>query len=416
MKKLSLGTKVTIGFVVGVILGLIFKEKIEIIKPLGDLFLSLIKMIVVPIVLFSIVSGITSLSDLTKLKRIGGKVILFYTFTTLCAALVGLFVANVLHPGSGLKIDALVTNASEYKAQAAKPVMQTILDMIPINPFSALVEGNLIQVIIFAVFVGVAMVVIGEKAAPMKRFFDSGTQVMYKVTDMVMKISPIGVAALIAVAVGDYGAKVFGPIASLIVTDYVGLILICFVFYALIIKFYVKMDLITFYKIVLMKIWPMTASTTSSSGTLPVTMSVVEKDFGVSKKLTGFSLPLGATINMDGAVNYYAIATIFVAQIYGVNFSFAEQLTILLLATLISIGSPGIPGGGIVMTIMLLTTMGLPVEIMGLIAGIYRILDTGHTTLNVTGDVVGTLAVAKSERLWSKSKEEDGELSTAKPV
>jgi Na+/H+-dicarboxylate symporter len=402
MKKLSLGTKVAIGFVIGILLGIMFKDKILWIKPFGDLFLNLIKMIVVPLVLFSIVSGIATLSDVTKLRRIGGKVMLFYTITTICAGTIGLLVANIIKPGAGLDLAGIVTDTGEYKATETPNFLETLVGLVPTNPFAAMFNGNLMQIIIFAAFVGIAMVTIGEKAAPFQKFFESGAQVMYKVTDMVMKYSPIGVAALMAVTVAEYGSKILGPITGLIVADYIGIILICFVLYPLILKFYVKMNLGTFYKTVATKIWPITASTTSSSGTLPVTMKVTENDFGVSKKLSGFSLPLGATVNMDGAVNYFAIAVIFVAQIYGVDLTLTQQITTLFLATLISIGAPGIPGGGIVLTIMLLTAMGLPLEIMGLVAGIYRIIDIGHTSLNVTGDVVGTLAVAKSENLLNQ--------------
>ncbi|ASN04278.1 dicarboxylate/amino acid:cation symporter [Virgibacillus necropolis] len=416
MKKMSLSTKVLIGFVLGIIIALIFKEKATVVKPLGDLFLNLIKMIVVPLVFFSIVSGITSMNNFTKLKRIGGKVLLFYIATTICAGTIGLLVANLISPGSSVTLDEIEVKPGQFEEEATPSVVDTIVSMFPTNPFNSLVEGNLMQVIVFSIFLGISMVLLGDKVQTFKKFFDNGAEVMYKITDIVMKFSPIGVAALIATTIGEYGAKVLGSITALIIADYVGLLLICFGLYALIIKFFVKMKLGTFYKSAL-KIWPITASTTSSSGTLPYTMEVVERDLGVSKSLTGFSLPLGATINMDGAVNYFAIAVIFVAQIYGIELTITQQITTILLATLISVGAPGIPGGGIVMTIMLLTTMGLPLEIMGLIAGIYRVIDMGHTSLNVTGDMVCTLAVAKSENLISDTKPgENSEDINAKVV
>lgn len=404
-KKLSLGMKVFIGFGIGIILGIILRENATYVKPLGDLFLILIQMLVIPLVFFSIVNGITTISDFTKLRRIGAKVLFFYVITTVIAGTIGLFVANVIKPGKNINIGNISGVSEEFEPTTAPSFVETILSMFPTNPFNSLMEGNLIQIIIFSIFFGIAIVLVGERAKVIKDLFNNGAEVMFKLTEIVMKFSPIGVAALIAATIGEYGAKVLGAIAGLIIADYIGLIIICFVVYALIIKFVVKMNVPYFYRNA-SKIWPLTLSTTSSAGSLPYTMSIVENDFGVPRSLTGFSLPLGATINMDGAVNYFAIAVVFVAQLYGVELTLMEQVTTLLLATIISIGAPGIPGGGIVMTIMLLTTMGLPIEIMGLIAGIYRIIDMGHTTLNVTGDIVCTLAVAKSENMLDEAKED----------
>lgn len=410
-KNISLSVKVFIGFGIGILLALIFKEKAMIIKPLGDLFLILIQMLVIPLVFFSIVNGITTISDFTKLRRIGSKVLLFYIMTTIIAGTIGLIVANIIKPGKNFNLSEVSSSTEKFETAETPSIVDTILSMFPTNPFTSLMEGNLIQVIIFSIFLGVAIVLLDDKANTFRSFFNDGAEVMFKITDIVMRFSPIGVAALIATTLGEYGPKVLGSITGLIIADYVGLLIICFGVYALIIKFFVQMNLSTFYRGAA-KIWPITISTTSSSGSLPYTMEIVEKDLGVHKSLTGFSLPLGATINMDGAVNYFAIAVIFVAQIYGIDLTITEQITTLLLATLISIGAPGIPGGGIIMTIMLLTTMGLPIEIMGLIAGIYRIIDMGHTTLNVTGDMVCTLAVAKSENLLQTKTVKEGTEDT----
>jgi len=254
------------------------------------------------------------------------------------------------------------------------------------------------QIIVFALFFGISITLIGEKAAKFNVLMKEGTEIMYKMTAIVMAFSPIGVAALIACTIGEYGFKIFGPLAKFIMTDYLALIAVIVLMYLAMLKFIAKIPLRYFFKHI-GQIWLVTASTTSSAGTLPVTIRVTEQKFGVANELSQFTLPLGATINMNGAVVYYSAAIIFISQIYGVNLSIYQQLMIIVLTTLVSIGSPGIPGGGIVMTIMLLSTMGLPMEIVGLIAGIYRIIDMGHTTLNVTGDVVSTLCIARKEGL-----------------
>lgn len=397
LKKMQLSTKVFIGFALGILLGLIFKEKILIIKPLGDLFLRLIKMIVVPLVFFSIISGITSMGDIQKLKKVGTKTLLYYIVTTGIAGIIGIIVARTLKPGTGFVLDQVAKGSVEMKA--IPKFSEVILNMVPINPFEALVKGDLMQVIIFSIFLGIGITLAGKKAEKFKEIFDAGSQAMYKVTNIVMEFSPIGVTALIASSVGEYGLKIFGPLGKFIIADYVAMLTVILVLYSFMLKFIAKVSIKDFYRII-PKIWAVTASTTSSSGTLPVTIRVAEEDFGVKEELASFTLPLGATMNMNGAVGYLAVATIFVAQIYGIDMSITQQAMLILMTTMIAVGAPGIPGGGIVLTVMLLGTMGLPADIMGLIAGIYRIIDMGHTSLNVTGDVVSTLCIARSENMF----------------
>lgn len=401
LKKMQLSTKVFIGFALGILLGLIFKEKILVLKPLGDLFLRLIKMIVVPLVFFSIISGITSMGDIQKLRKVGTKTLIYYIITTGIAGVIGIIVARALKPGAGFVLDQVTKGSVEMKA--VPKLSEVILNMVPINPFASLVKGDLMQVIIFSIFLGVGITLAGKKAEKFKDIFDAGSQAMYKVTNIVMEFSPIGVTALIASSVGEYGLKIFGPLGKFILADYVAMLAVLFILYSLMLKFIAKISVKDFYRI-MPKIWAVTASTTSSSGTLPITIKVSEEDFNVKEELASFTLPLGATMNMNGAVGYLAVATIFVAQIYGIEITISQQAMLILMTTLIAVGAPGIPGGGIVLTVMLLGTMGLPADIMGLIAGIYRIIDMGHTSLNVTGDVVSTLCIARSENMF-KSKD-----------
>ena len=374
MKKLGLSTRVFIGFGLGILLGVIFGEKVLVIKIIGDIFLKLIKMLTVPLVFFSIISGITNLTDVNKLKRVGAKILGMYVVTTLLAGFIGLGIAHLINPGVGFQIDSSAIGS--YEATAMNSVSDTLLAMVPDNIINAMANANMMGIIIFCAIFGCAMVMLGTKVSVVKDFIVQTTDIMYKMTAIIMETSPFGVCALMACAIGQYGTKIFGPLGKFILCDYLNCAVIVFVMYFLILKFMGKVKFPYFMRKIL-PLWAMTAATTSSSGSLPVTMRITRDDFKVEEELYGFSLPLGAT--------------------YGVPLTLTQEITIVILATLISVGSPGIPGGGIVMTIMLLTTMGLPVDIMGMIAGIYKIIDIAHTTINCTGDVVSTIAVARSE-------------------
>jgi Na+/H+-dicarboxylate symporter len=317
------------------------------------------------------------------------------------AGIIGLIIANVVQPGAGVDLN-MIQASSKFQAKEMPTLANTLLDMFPANPIKSMVDGNLMQIIVFSLFLGVSLTMLGEKGKKVIDLFGAGTEAMYKMTAIVMEFSPIGVAALMACSIGEYGIKIFGPLGKFIMTDYLGLLTVIILMYIPMLKFVAKVPIGYFFKKVL-QIWMVTASTTSSSGTLPVTIGVTKKRFGVPDEIAEFILPLGATMNMNGAVVYYSAAVMFVSQIYGIHMDLSQQILTIILATIISIGSPGIPGGGIVMTIMLLTTMGLPMEIVGMIAGIYRIIDMGHTTLNVTGDVVTSLCISRGEKALNDS-------------
>ncbi len=405
--KIGLTGRVFIGFALGIILGIIFREKITVISFIGTIFLNLVKMNVVPLIFFSIVSGVASMSDVTKLKKIGIKTVIYYIVTTILASCIGLFIANTVHPGNGLDMSSLVSTETA-EASAMPSITETLTDMFPSNIVSSMADGNLMQIIIFSVFLGVALVMLGERAEKAKRAFSFASDVMCKITDIVMQFSPIGVCALMACVTGQYGTDVFGPLAKFILCVFGSQIIVLVVLYSIMLKFIAKVPLKQFYK-KMIPVWLMTLSTTSSSATLPLSTKTTTKDFGVSDQLAGFTLPLGATINMNGAVCFYAIATIFVAQIYGVDFGIVKQISLILLTTCISVGSPGIPGGAIVMTTMLLSNMGLPLDAVGVLAGINRLIDMGDTSLNVTGDIVSTLCIARTEKMYEKNEENASE-------
>lgn len=394
-KKLSLATKTFIGFGLGIVIGLVFGEKATIVKPLGTIFLNMIKMIVVPMVFFSITAGVASLGDLKKLRNIGVKVVGLYALTSALCVGLGLIMANIINPGKGFDLTAL-SQSTDYEAQAMPSIIDTLIDMFPSNIFTSFTNTNMLQIIVFSVFLGVALIMMGKEGERLLAGVQSCANAMYKITAIVMEFSPIGVCALLADSVGAYGLKIFGPLGKLILTVYASDVILVLLMYipmvALLAKFPVKKWLQGIWKV-----WVVTASTTSSSGSLPITTSVTNDKFGVSSELSSFSLPLGATINMNGGCIYYAAAIVMTAQIYGMNLTPSALVNIIISTVLVAMGCPGVPGGAIIMTTILLTNMGLPLEIVGLIAGIFRLIDMANTTFNVTGDVVTTMVVARSE-------------------
>ncbi|RHP58442.1 dicarboxylate/amino acid:cation symporter [Clostridium sp. AF29-8BH] len=394
-KKLSLATKTFIGFGLGIVIGLVFGEKATIVKPLGTIFLNMIKMIVVPMVFFSITAGVASLGDLKKLRNIGVKVVGLYALTSALCVELGLIMANIINPGKGFDLTAL-SQSTDYEAQAMPSIIDTLIDMFPSNIFTSFTNTNMLQIIVFSVFLGVALIMMGKEGERLLAGVQSCANAMYKITAIVMEFSPIGVCALLADSVGAYGLKIFGPLGKLILTVYASDVILVLLMYipmvALLAKFPVKKWLQGIWKV-----WVVTASTTSSSGSLPITTSVTNDEFGVSSELSSFSLPLGATINMNGGCIYYAAAIVMTAQIYGMNLTPSALVNIIISTVLVAMGCPGVPGGAIIMTTILLTNMGLPLEIVGLIAGIFRLIDMANTTFNVTGDVVTTMVVARSE-------------------
>lgn len=398
-KKLSLAVKTFIGFGLGIVIGLIFGEKATVLKPLGTIFLNMIKMIVVPMVFFSITAGVASLGDLRKLRNIGVKVVGLYAITSAISVAIGLVMANITNPGKGFDMSAL-TSGTQYEAQEMPSVIDTIIDAFPSNIFNSFANANMLQIIVFSIFLGVALIMLGEEGKRLSTAIQGLANVMYKITGIVMEFSPIGVCALLADSVGAYGLKIFGPLGKLILTVYASDVILVLLMYVPMVALLARFPLGKFFKSI-WKVWVVTASTTSSSGTLPVTTSVTNDDFGVSPELSSFSLPLGATINMNGGCIYYAAAIVLTAQIYGMALTPAALVNIVVSTVLVAMGCPGVPGGAIIMTTILLTNMGLPLEIVGMIAGIFRLIDMANTTFNVTGDVVTTMVVARSENMIS---------------
>lgn len=397
-KKLSLAAKTFIGFGIGIVIGLIFKENATILAPLGDIFLNMIQMIVVPMVFLSITAGVASLGDLRKLRNIGVKVVGIYAITSALSVCIGLIMANLINPGKGFDM-SLLSGETAYEAQEMPSIVDTLVGMFPSNIFRAFTEANMLQIIVFSVFLGIALIILGQRGERLISAIQDMTEAMYKITGIVMKFSPIGVAALLAESVGEYGLSIFGPLGKLILTVYASDVILVVLMYVPMVALLARFPLGKFFRNI-WRLWVVTASTTSSSGSLPVSTSIANEDFKVSPELSAFSLPLGATINMNGGCIYYAAAIVLTAQMYQIDLSPAALINIVISTVLVAMGCPGVPGGAIIMTTILLTNMGMPLEVVGLIAGIFRLIDMANTTFNCTGDVVTTLVVARSENLF----------------
>lgn len=406
--RLNLVTQIFIAFVAAIVLGAVFGSSISFVQPLGDLFLRLIKFIIAPLILATLVVGVASNSDTKQLGRVGIKTLAYYLVTTGIAVVIGLAIAFAIQPGKGVNI-ATDNMDSEVVEQEEQDVITTLLNIIPENPFTALTEGNILQIIFFALFIGIAITLVGEKAQPVFRFFDGFAEIMYKITGIVMKLAPIGIFGLLAPIVGEYGLSVLMPLIKIILAVLIACLVHAAIVYSSAVKMFAKMNPLKFFK----GISPaaiVAFSTASSAGTLPVTMKNTEENLGVSNRISSFVLPLGATINMDGTAIYQGAAVIFIAQFYGLDLTFIEMLTVVLMTVLASIGTAGVPGAGLVMLTMVLTSIGLPLEGIALIAGVDRILDMMRTTVNIVGDASAAVVVAGTEKeLLENAREETEE-------
>lgn len=412
-KKMQLTTKILLGLVLGIIVGMLLQGNQSAadtyIKPLGTLFLNMIRMIIVPLVFSSLIVGAASIGDPKALGRIGGKTLGYYLVTTAVAVLIGLALSTILKPGAGL---VLPVDAAQDPAEVPS-IISTFLNMIPANPLKGLVDGNILQVIVFALFLGIGSTALpNDVSKPFIKFFDSLAEIMYKITALIMKFAPFGVFGLIVPVVTQYGLDVLMPLSMVIIAVYLGCIIHAVVVYSTAVKVFAKISPLKFFK----GIAPaaITAfSTTSSSGTLPVTIKNTRDNLGVSEKISSFVLPLGATINMDGTALYQGVCALFLAQVYGMDLSMGQMLTIVATATLGSIGTAGVPGAGFIMLTLVLQSVGLPLEGLVLIAGIDRILDMARTSVNVIGDASCAVVVAASENELDMSATDDNAVTQA---
>ena len=408
-KKIGLTTKIFIALLAGAVFGIVLcymvpsghvKDDIiveRILYVVGQGFIRLMKMLVVPLVFCSLVCGSMAIGDTKKLGTVGVRTLIFYLFTTALAITVALSVGNIINPGIGLDMSAIKSNAAEVEEMVATSLSDTILNIIPDNPLNSLASGNMLQIIVFALIVGIILAKLGERTETVGNFFSQFNDIMMEMTMMVMSLAPVGVFCLIARTFANIGFSAFVPLAKYMVGVLLALAIQCFIVYLGLLKVFTGLNPFKFIK----NFFPVMAfafSTATSNATIPLSIDTLAKKMGVSKKISSFTIPLGATINMDGTAIMQGVAVVFAAQAFGIQLDMMDYLTVIGTATLASIGTAGVPSVGLVTLTMVFNSVGLPVEAIGLIMGIDRILDMTRTAVNITGDAVCTTIVAHQNK------------------
>ena len=395
-KKLSLAAQIFIALVLAVIVGLALQSKADFaaayIKPFGTIFLNLVKFIVGPIVLFSIMAGVVSMRDIKKVGQIGGITVVYYFCTTAVATAIGLVIANLFKNG----FPVLETSSLTYEAPAATAPMDVLVNIFPNNFLAPITEANMLQVIVMALLISFAIILLGEKAQKAVDGINLWNDIFMKCMEMILRLSPIGVFCLLCPVVAANGAMVIGSLAKVILAAYCAYLLHAIIVYSATVSTLGGMSPIRFFKGMMPAIM-FAFSSASSVGTLPINMECTE-NLGASREVSSFVLPLGATINMDGTAIYQGVCAVFIASCYGIHLTPAQMITIVLTATLASVGTAGVPGAGMVMLAMVLASVGLPLDGIALVAGVDRIFDMGRTTLNITGDASCSIIVSNMLR------------------
>ncbi|MDQ0268985.1 dicarboxylate/amino acid:cation symporter [Cytobacillus purgationiresistens] len=402
---MKLTTKIVIALIAGAIVGITLNITAPgvfdvldtwLFSPLGKIFLNLISMLVIPIVLFSIILGFNGLGEPKHLGRIGVRTISYFVCTTFVALAIGMSLALIFKPGEAGEFNT--TTTSDYEASEAPPISETLLNIIPSNPFEAMSSGDMLQIIVFAGFIGFALTVLGEKTKGVVNLIQQGNDIMMYLVGIVMKFAPYGTFGLLASAIGSQGLSAIKAMGLYMTIVLVALIIHSFIMYGGTVYFFGgKRNPLKFFK-GFAPAMGVAFSTSSSNAVLPVSMEVAQKNLKIPKTISSFVQPLGATINMDGTAIMQGVATIFIAQVYGIDLSFGQLLTVVLTAVLASIGTAGVPGVGLIMLAMVLQSVNLPVEGIALILGIDRLLDMARTAVNITGDAACAAWITESER------------------
>lgn len=398
-KKLSLPAKIFIGMLAGIIVGLLFIKNpaftTDYLKPIGTIYINLLKFLVVPVVLFSITDGVISLKDLKRVGSVGLKTFIYYMFTTALAVVIGLVVVN-LFKGYFPALSSADLGALEYTAKETPKVMDVIVNIFPSNLVQPMVNADMLPVIVIAIFFGAGVLAAGEKGEKIGEWINCMNEVVMKIMMMIIEFTPYGVFCLMANVVAVNGASIVGTLALIIGVAYIGYIIHVVVVYGLSVKFLSKMSPIAFFKGIAPAMM-CAFTTTSSNATLPLNIECCN-NMGAEPEISSFVLPLGATINMDGTAIYQAVCAVFIACCYGIDLTLSQMAMIVLTATLASVGTAGVSGAGMIMLAMVLTSVGLPVEGIAIIAGVDKLFDMGRTTLNITGDASCAMWVSKVER------------------
>jgi len=390
--RLSLGTKILVGLVLGICAGIFFGPRAMVVQPVGDLFIRLLLMAAIPLVFFNLIAGITSLADMRVLGRYGLRTLAYYFATTSFAMVVALVTAHAIKPGAGIN---LAENVDDSFGDVPS-VVQVILELFPENAFHAFSSGNVAQVVVFAIFLGVTTLTMPvEKKEKLQAAFSYAAELFRELIGIVLHFAPFGVAALAAATVGEYGQSIFGPLAKFLGSVWIAQFSMM-LFYMLLLIVVARRSPIKWLKTTA-SLYATTAATCSSLASLVVSMNIAEKKLHIPKKIYSFTLPLGAQLNKDGTAIMLVTVLLFTAQSAGIEFTLAEQVTIVLIGLVLSEGSGGIPGGGMVIALIFVEAFNLPLEIAGIVAGIYRLIDMGGTTINCMGDLVWTTALSDIE-------------------
>lgn len=405
-KSLSLAWQMMVGLVLGIIVGAMVDSSFAqtYLQPLGTLFIRLIRMVVVPLVLATIIAGAAGISDTAKLGRVAVKVLLVYAITTAIAVAIGLVFANFIQPGIGLNLS---TEGLQMKAVTSPNLVDTLLDIVPINPMEALSKGSMLQIIFFAVIFGFALSGLGDRGKPVLNFFNIVGDVMIRMTSIVMRYAPIGVFGLISYTVAQHGIAVLLPLFKLLLTSFFATAFLVIVILTPMVAIFAKTGPAKFFKGIF-EPWLIAFTTCSSAAALPANL-VAARKLGASKAVSYFSIPLGNTINMNGTAVYMGVCTVFAAEVYGLPLTMADQATVVLMGVLAAVGTAGVPGAGLIMTTIVFTQVGIPLEAVALIAGIDRFLDMIRTSINVVGDVASALVVTNLEGDLNKEPYVEGE-------
>jgi len=402
-KKIGLTSQIFIGLILGLIVGVVMNLWVPagyvrdtiivngVFHVVGTGFIRLMKMLVVPLVFCSLVCGSAAIGDTKSLGKVGGKTIGFYLVTTAIAVSVAILVASIIKPGIGLDMDSIVLGSGVTETKTT--IADTLLEIIPDNPVGALAKGTMLQIIFFALFVGVLIAKMGERAETVANFFAQFNDLMMEMTMAVMKLAPIGVFCMIAKTFSGLGFSAFVPLLKYMCSVTLGLVVQCFGVYLVLLVIFTRLNPFKFLK----KFFPVMGfafSTATSNATIPLSIETLDEKMGVSRKISSFTIPLGATINMDGTSIMQGVAVVFAAQAYGIELGIGGYLTVIATATLASIGTAGIPSVGLVTLSMVFTAVGIPVEAIMLIMGVDRILDMLRTAVNITGDAVCTTVIA----------------------
>lgn len=390
----GLPMQMMLGLILGVIVGAFVSAEFAQtwFRPLGDLFIRLIRMVVVPLVFATLVAGAAGISDVSKLGRVAIRTLLIFMATSAVAVIMGLIIANLIDPGIGVTLSTEGLKASQVKAPS---FVKTLLEIVPINPMEAFSKGAILQIIFFAIMFGFCLNALGEKGRGVYEFFDTIGHIMIRMTNIVMRYAPIGVFGLMAAVVAQHGLAVLLPLGKLILASFIATSLLVILIYIPWVKFGIGIPLGTYFKGIF-EPWLIAFTTCSSAAAMAANL-IASRRLGASNSVASFAVPLGNTINMNGTAVYMGVTAVFAAQIYGLNLTFSDQVIVVLTGVLAAIGTAGVPGAGLIMSTLVFTQIGIPLEVVALIAGVDRILDMIRTSINVVGDSTTALAVSRME-------------------